>query len=68
MSTFQYNAGHRWCYFSDMTRDEVLVFKAFDSDPSRASGVPHVAFTDPTCPPDAPARESIDARFIAFFD
>jgi hypothetical protein len=68
MSTFLYNPNHRWCYFSDMTRDEVLVFKAFDSDSSRANGVPHVAFDDPSCPADAPPRESIDARFIAFFE
>jgi len=68
MSTFRYSPNHRWCYFSDMNCDEVVVFKGFDSDPSRANGVPHVAFTDPSCPRDAPPRESIDARFVAFFE
>jgi hypothetical protein len=68
MSVFRYSPHHRWRYFSNMTRHELLVFKGFDSDPNRANGVPHVAFNDPSCPPDAPPRESIDARFIAFFD
>jgi hypothetical protein len=30
--------------------------------------VPHVAFDDPSCPPDAPPRESIDDRVVAIFD
>ena len=28
----------------------------------------HSAFEDPTSPPDAPPRESIEFRTIAFFD
>jgi hypothetical protein len=67
-SVFRYNPDQRWCYFSNMTRDEVLVFKGFDSDPDRATGVPHAAFDDPGCAPGAPPRESIDVRVIAFFD
>src|SRR5438552_4170222 len=27
----RYNDAHRWYYFSNLTRDEVIVFKAFDS-------------------------------------
>ena len=68
LTLYRYSPHHRWCYFPDMTRKEALVFKGFDSDPGRIGGVPHVAFTDPGCPPDAGARESIDARFVAFFD
>ncbi len=67
-SVFRHGPGQRWCYFPAMTRDEVLVFKGYDSDPARATGVPHSAFDDPSCPPDAPARESIDVRAFAFFD
>ena len=67
-SVFRYAPGHRWGYFSNMTRDEVLVFKGFDSDPGRAGAVPHAAFDDPSCPPGAPPRESIDERAVAFFD
>ncbi len=67
-SVFRYNPDHRWCYFPGMTRDEVLVFKGFDSDPARATGVPHAAFDDPSCPEGAPPRASIDVRAFAFFD
>lgn len=68
LSVFRYNAGQRWCYFSDMRPEEVLVFKGFDSDPSRAGGVPHAAFDLPGCPGDIPGRVSIDERVVAFFD
>ena len=67
-SVFRYAASHRWCYFSNMTRDEALIFKGFDSDRRRATAVPHVAFDDPGCPPDAPPRESIDDRVLVLFD
>lgn len=67
-AVFHYSPEHCWCYFPAMTRDEVLVFKGFDSDPARATCVPHSAFDDPSCPPDAPPRESIDVRAFAFFD
>jgi len=66
-SVFRYDARQRWCFFPDMTRDEVMVFKGFDSDAARAAAVPHAAFDDPGCPADAPPRESIDQRVIAFF-
>jgi hypothetical protein len=65
---FRHSPAHRWCYFPDMTRDEVLIFKGYDSDPARATGVPHSAFDDPGCPPGSPPRESIDVRAFAFFD
>jgi hypothetical protein len=59
---------HRWYYFPHMTPDEALVFTCFDSsDPARANCVPHSAFHDPTAPLDAPSRESIEVRTVAFF-
>jgi hypothetical protein len=64
----RHNPAHRWCYFRDMTRDEALVFKTNDSDPTTAHNVPHSAFDDPTCPPDALPRASIEMRAIAFWD
>ena len=64
----QYNPAHRWHYFSNMTRDEVLVFKSFDSEQQPLQCVPHVAFADPTCPADAPPRASIEVRGYAFFE
>ncbi|GAB2950973.1 CmcJ/NvfI family oxidoreductase [Streptomyces heilongjiangensis] len=58
---------HRWLYFSDMTPDEVILFKGFDSDSSRATGVMHTAFDDPMSRTGSP-RASIESRFFAFFD
>ena len=51
-----------------MTRDEAMVFKVFDTDAS--AGVrftAHTAFHDPTTPPDAKGRESIEMRALAFY-
>jgi hypothetical protein len=67
-SNFRFNPRHRWHYFRDMRRDELLLIKAFDSDGSRAWRVPHTSFIDPSAPPDSPPRESMDIRAIAFFD
>jgi hypothetical protein len=64
-----HNPAHEWYYFPEMTRDEALVFKVFDSDaamPSRFTA--HSAFDDPATPADAPPRESIETRTFAFFD
>jgi hypothetical protein len=62
-----HNLAHRWHWFSDMNRDEALVFKTNDSDPAFARCVPHVAFNDPNCPADAPARASIEMRAVAYW-
>ena len=63
-----FNPAHRWYYFPDMRRDEAIVFKTFDSiKDGRARWTAHSAFDDPTSPPDAPPRESIEMRTLAFF-
>jgi hypothetical protein len=62
-----YNPAHRWYYFSEMTRDEALVFKCYDSRRDVARFTAHCAFDDPTSPPDAPPRESMEARLLCFF-
>ena len=63
-----YNAAHRWYWFPRMRRDEALVFKVFDSlTDGRARWTAHTAFEDPTSPPDAYPRESIEIRTLAFF-
>ena len=63
-----YNPDHRWFYFPEMHRDEALVFKVYDSETDgRARFTAHVSFEDPTTPADAPPRESIEIRAIAFF-
>ena len=64
----KYNPRHRWCFFSNMTPGEVLIFRNYNSDPSWPTPVPHVAFDDPSCPQSTPPRASIETRAFAFFD
>jgi hypothetical protein len=62
------NPLHRWGYFSTMDRDDALVFKQFDSLSGAACFVPHAAFDLPQVPPEAPLRESIEARVLVLYD
>jgi hypothetical protein len=65
---FTYNPNHRWFYFPDMQRNEALLLKCYDSkDDGRARFTAHTAFDDPTSPPDAAPRESIEVRALVFF-
>ena len=59
---------HRWFYFPDMSRDEALLFKCYDSDPVRARFTPHSAADDPRGLAQPQPRESIEVRTLAFFD
>jgi hypothetical protein len=64
-----HNPGHQWFYFPDMTRDEAIVFKVYESETDgRARWTAHTSFDDPTTPTGAPARESIEMRTLAFFE
>lgn len=67
-SGYFYSPRHRWCYFRDMTRDELLFIKTYDSDHSKAWQTPHTSFVDPSAPADAPPRESLDIRAVVFWD
>jgi len=59
---------HEWWYFPKMPPEQVILLKTYDSETDgRARFVGHSAFEDPTTPPDAPFRESIEVRTIAFF-
>jgi hypothetical protein len=63
-----YNPEHRWYYFPQMQEDEALLIKCFDSaEDGRARFTAHTAFDDPTSPPNAPPRESIELRALVFF-
>jgi len=59
---------HQWYWFPQMRREEALVFKVYDSlKDGRARWTAHTAFDDPTAPPNARPRESIEIRTLAFF-
>jgi len=63
-----YNPAHRWYWFPRQRRDEAIVFKVYDSlKDGRARWTAHTAFEDPTSPPNARPRESIEIRTLAFF-
>lgn len=68
---------HKFYYQSNMTPEEVLLLKCFDSygegiDPNGKKGIavrtPHTAFIDPNTPADAPGRQSIEVRCLVFYD
>ena len=64
-----YNPEHRWYYFSNMTSEEMLVFKTFDSDNAgRTPGSIHTSIDVPGISPDVPPRESIETRAFVFYD
>jgi len=66
--TMRYSPSHRWYYFPKMEVNQALLLKCYDSEEDgRARFMAHSAFEDPTSPPDAPTRESIEVRTIAFF-
>ena len=75
---------HRWYYYPAMTGSEALLIKQWDSagtlalsggakgddqDPTAPCTFSfHSAFEDPTTPPDAPDRWSIEVRCIVIYD
>ncbi len=59
---------HRWVYFPLMEAQQALLLKTYDSETDgRARFMGHTAFEDPSAPPGAPRRESIEVRTMAFF-
>jgi hypothetical protein len=70
------NEKHKFYYQKDMTPEEVLLLKCFDSwgegMPNGKKGLavrtPHTAFADPNTPADAPGRQSIEVRCLVFYD
>lgn len=63
-----HNPAHCWYYAPEMRTDEVLLVKCSDTKRDDcAQSSPHSAFTDPTTPPDAPPRESVELRMLVFY-
>lgn len=63
----RYNPAHRWYFFSDMTPDEVLVFKRHDTDLREPHWVAHSAFSDPRAAVDCIPRASVELRTVAYW-
>jgi len=66
-SRVEFKPGHRWYYFSEQQRDEVLLIRVHDSkDDGRARLSFHTSFENPLAE-GAPPRESIEVRALVFF-
>lgn len=71
----KHNPEHDWVYFRDMVPSECVLLKTWDSGVAieaqrRKQGSTfalHSAFADPSSPPDAPLRESIEVRTVAIY-
>jgi hypothetical protein len=64
----KHNPEHRWYYFSDMTKDEVILIKGYDSLlDGRTRFTPHTAFHHPDTNAGDPPRKSIEVRTIINF-
>ena len=64
----RYSPKHRWMYFPHMENHHALLLKTYDSETDgRCRFMGHSAFEDPNTPPNAPKRESIEVRTMAFF-
>jgi hypothetical protein len=62
-------AGQRWYYAPQMTPDEVLLIKGWDSlEDGRAQFTPHSAFNVAQRRENAPPRESIEVRTLVIID
>ncbi len=63
-----YNPNQRYYYFPRMQPDEAVLIRCYDSQLHGAARFSaHTGFDDPTMPPDAPPRESLEVRMLVFF-
>ena len=63
----QFNPAQRWYQFPRLTPDEAILIKGYDSAEGVARFTAHSAFEDPRSRPDAPERESIEARALVIY-
>ena len=65
--SLRWSPGHAWFYFPRMTPEEAMLLKCYDSATDRSRFTAHSAFDEPGSRPDAPVRESVEVRTLAFF-
>ncbi|MCC8957519.1 hypothetical protein H8B02_29975 [Bradyrhizobium sp. Pear77] len=63
-----YNPSHRWYYFPDMTSDELVLFKGYDSAMHYHPWSAHSAFDNRRACPNARPRESIETRVYVYYE
>ena len=62
-----FNDQHQWYYYPKMKKDEVLMFKTFDSLEKPFLPTLHSAFDEPSLRKGVSPRESIEVRAICLF-
>ncbi|POR33567.1 Uncharacterized protein TPAR_06262 [Tolypocladium paradoxum] len=62
---FPYRPSHHWTYFSNMAKDEVLLFTLYDSNQKKPWRVPHTSFHNDM--EGTKPRESVEIRTVCFF-
>jgi|TARA_Y100000814_G_C12357756_1_gene408576 hypothetical protein len=64
-----YDPKHHWYYFPEMTPDELIMFKVFDSRPenNETAFSAHSAFDLSTANKNKPVRESVESRALVIF-
>ena len=62
------NDNHKWYFYPKMNRDEVLMFKTYDSSDNPFLPTLHSAFDDPSVSGEVSPRESIEVRAVCFFN
>ncbi|UWU75842.1 hypothetical protein N2603_38785 [Bradyrhizobium huanghuaihaiense] len=63
-----FDPAQRWYYFPNMTPDELVLFKGYDSEEHYQPRSAHSAFDDRRRHPDAKPRESVEARFFVYYE
>jgi hypothetical protein len=63
-----YNPRQKWWYVSNLTLDDAIIFKGYDTDPGVPFGCLHGAFKHPDAPEAAIPRASAETRIFALFE
>ena len=58
---------HRWMYFPEVRKHELIFLKQYDSLPGAKQAF-HSLFADPTAPAGSPKQEYVEVHVIAMFD
>lgn len=62
-----FNPAQYWYYFPEMTANECMLFKSYDSAVHCNPKTAHSAFDDRRAYPNATPRESVEARFCVYY-
>jgi hypothetical protein len=66
-TVMRYSPAQRWYYFPDMTADDLILFKGYDSESHYQPRSAHSGFDNRRATPNAKPRASIESRFFVYF-